>query len=462
MKSTILLTLIFLSTLNAQNCNQLIIDTAGVLTSVGKEQITQASQPLIAKGAEVHIVTSPMPQSGDWTQEVNKIDVGCGWRTATSNDLKSTMILIYVAPNAHKTIISSGSAWKRALDNPTLNRIQVEYTNPRFRDGNYSGGVVAGENQIARRIDAAQDETIKGTTIINQATDLKGFYQFLDWTLGLLSLALIIWGIATLLKRRATHLAELADAQQRAIFTKNKAASLYMEVDQKVNEYVALEKPQSEKVQSIFDQVSSTFGRLGQSIKNDPNIDGLTLAAYNTIKEEYNNVIDSSNYVIKLMIELNYDKSSNPSYSDSEHINKVLEKFVPVSEPVPASFSSNTTKVRPSEATGAYPPDCGYFRPPTTIINNYTTPDNSFIQAIELEEVLNERDRRNESYQTAPSPAPVIEQTDTDWNSPVESKNTSTETIWSDNSTTFNSSSDFVSSSDFGQSDSGSSSSSDW
>jgi uncharacterized protein len=130
-----------------------VVDLTGTLTSDAIASLTQTLRDLEArKGSQIAVLFVPTTQpetieqyslrvANDWKIGRNKIDDG---------------VVIVVAKDDYRLRIEVGYGLERALTNFTAKHIIDETIVPRFRAGDFAGGISAGVMRIISVIDNAQ------------------------------------------------------------------------------------------------------------------------------------------------------------------------------------------------------------------------------------------------------------------------------------------------------------------
>lgn len=164
------------------DCAARVIDRASVLEQPDRARIEAASQPLVNEGADVHVVTTELGDAPNLDAAVKGLIGSCPSWQSPEGAPKNTVLILAMAPTARKIGIFYGAGWARALDDHWT-RIMADEMNPRFRDHDFAGGFIAAEQHLRLRIQAAEDESQHGTTIVNQqqAMDLSGVLVTVQW-----------------------------------------------------------------------------------------------------------------------------------------------------------------------------------------------------------------------------------------------------------------------------------------
>lgn len=123
----------------AQNCNSLIIDKAGIIQNAG--MIAQAARTLINQGAAVHVVTVPsLAQYGTLAGVESSFESQCpSWTNATGKR-KENLFLVMVAPNDRAKNIFLGSYYSGAFD---TTRTYSDLSNGYFKSRQWDAGLAA-------------------------------------------------------------------------------------------------------------------------------------------------------------------------------------------------------------------------------------------------------------------------------------------------------------------------------
>lgn len=301
-------------------CNQLVWDGANVFPGVAGHQVQDAAEDLDTQGAQPHLITVPAAGGGMGSLDFfeNSMEKACtSWQSPTGGR-KSTLIVILVSPSTHQMGIYYGSAWHKALDDH-WNRIKQEYMAPRFKAGDFAGGLTAAARQISARIKASQDEALHPaqSTTINQPTDYHGLWLVLGWTLGLLFLcasAGFTWAYIQKKKQEENH---RRSAQLDAIARRNRLSTTLLNY-----------KDQNDKK---FTAVSEAYSKLAGTIRNDPEQEGLTAEEYETIGKSYDYLYfqlkpeeQPRNFISPMMASKRYSRPRVSPASSSSSENTVV------------------------------------------------------------------------------------------------------------------------------------------
>ena len=138
------------------NCDAIVVDDGNFFGS-GIDRVEEAAQRLIALGADVRVRTarSLSPASNLDSYEALMRESCASWRS-TDGQRKNNLVLfmIYAESETNRgTGLFYGGQWDPSLGlNAAHTRIQTEFMNPRFRDGDFVGGFVNGINETYRII----------------------------------------------------------------------------------------------------------------------------------------------------------------------------------------------------------------------------------------------------------------------------------------------------------------------
>ena len=273
--SLILLALFFVAPTRSQDCDNTVADQTGAFSSGQVQEVMANAQGLINQGADVRVRT--MGPTSNLDMDEKDLEKACRSWQSPNGGRKSTLVVLMVSPAGHKMGIYYGAAFSHALDNH-WNRIKSDYMAPHFKTGDWAGGFVAAEQQLAARIGASKDEAVHPATntTVNQAADFTGLWTFLEWGL---ALGVVIVGSIMLfgwLKNRRKQKQELREARQAAIDAKARASDLI---------------GKSEKGPR-YDTAVEEFSRLSSLVSSDPYAEDLEIPEYNAIARQYQKVVD--------------------------------------------------------------------------------------------------------------------------------------------------------------------------
>ncbi len=292
----------------AQNCDLTVVDEAGVFGS-GAARVEAAAQELTAAGAEVRVrVIRTFGSAGSLDRYEAAMEKSCLSWQAVDGGTKNNLIALFVAVGDRKTGLYYGSLWKRSLDT-RWTAIQTDEMNPRFRDGDFAGGITAGLKEITQVVTARTHtytppaESPVPTTVVNtKPADLTGLWIVLGSVVGVGALTLLIVFAVRLMRARARRRA----AQQKAQQLKNACSAKILEQSDAMPILEAKIKSVAAKVSDEdaapllerharltrdLDAATSGFADL-QNSAGDPNRDGKSYEEYVQMQTAYQEVLD--------------------------------------------------------------------------------------------------------------------------------------------------------------------------
>lgn len=218
------------------------------------------------------------PTLDAWESAVRR---GCPSWQAEGGNRKNNLIIFVVATSAHKSGIYYGAQWAPLL-NWQWTRIQSQRMNPRFRDGDITGGLAAGMGEVHRLI---LQSTAPPATIINQMppsdpVDLSGLLKLLGWILVIsVGAGCVVFFLGYLRWLKEENEARTG-AQQGALIAQQEATGL-------ITESSSWELTGDAK--ALLDSAVKTYADLGWG-PTDPKLDGLTASQYSAIQDAYRKV----------------------------------------------------------------------------------------------------------------------------------------------------------------------------
>jgi uncharacterized protein len=156
-----------------------VVDQTGTLSSDDIARLTQTLKDLEQrKGSQVAVLIVPTTQPE--TIEQYSIRVAEAWKIGRKKIDDGALLV--VAKNDRKLRIEVGYGLEGALNDITAKRIIDEIITPPFRNGDFSGGISAGVNQIIRVIDGeklpaprpAPQQSFRGLDDVNPGFALVG------------------------------------------------------------------------------------------------------------------------------------------------------------------------------------------------------------------------------------------------------------------------------------------------
>ncbi len=127
-----------------------VVDQTGTLSSADISSLTQTLQSLEArKGSQVAVLI--VPTTAPETIEQYSLRVAETWKVGRKKIDDGALLV--VAKNDRKLRIEVGYGLEGALNDATAKRIIDEVITPRFRNGDFAGGISAGIERIVAVID---------------------------------------------------------------------------------------------------------------------------------------------------------------------------------------------------------------------------------------------------------------------------------------------------------------------
>lgn len=205
----------------AQNtCDQPVIDAAGVF---GDEidGVEAAANELSQRGAQVRVRTvSSYAPAGNLDDYMRELEQRCATWRATDGERQPDLVVVLLALQERSTGIYYGTQWKAALDD-NWSQIQADEINPRFREGDFAGGFIAGLQAMDEARAAAADSSA-GDTAVAPGDGGAG----LGYCAGMFALVAGLIGGGFGLRRRRKAQQLLKAAQQQTAEAKNSVVTL--------------------------------------------------------------------------------------------------------------------------------------------------------------------------------------------------------------------------------------------
>ena len=127
-----------------------VIDTTGTLDAAHKQQLEQQALALQQrKGSQLQVLMVPSTQPETIEQYTQR--VFDQWKLGRKG--VDDAVLVVVAKDDHRVRIQPGYGLEGAIPDITAGRIIQEYMAPKFRQGDYGGGLVDATAQLTRLID---------------------------------------------------------------------------------------------------------------------------------------------------------------------------------------------------------------------------------------------------------------------------------------------------------------------
>lgn len=324
----------------ADICNDVVYDGARVFGSK-TSTVEDAAGKLINLGTDVHVVTVPTLGGAETIEAWQKnLEKKCSsWQTPDGMSRKNNLVILAVATKSRKSGVFYGGEWRPSLGaDSNWSRVRTDFMNPRFRDGDWAGGVINGLNEIHRLLDLqihppAPFSGSKTVIVDNRPpTDFSGLWAVLKWILAIFVFGALVWMGWFLYNVRAKRRA----AQQNAKLAKQGAASRVNALSDELNllglkvksaaakfvlEDVEVVNQKLLSINSQFDLAASDYSGLGRSA-NDPDRPGLTEEEYNATTTGYAELVEKLIQVSQLKSEIEHD------LTELENLPKKIEKAI--------------------------------------------------------------------------------------------------------------------------------------
>lgn len=221
----------------SQNCDELIVDSAGVFRG-DLSRLQDTAQKLVNNGADVRIRTAEsVAEFGNLDIYEKNLENRCSSWQDGNGYRKNNLLVLMIAKKERKTGLYYGSQWDSALGSQWI-RIQRDHMNPSFKAGNFVGGFVNGLEEINRLVEAHLRPTTVPTqpTIVQPApapsapTDFSGLWRVLGWLVGLGGLGILAVVAFRIYSAREKRRA----AQQKARIAKQSVAKRINDLSQEI------------------------------------------------------------------------------------------------------------------------------------------------------------------------------------------------------------------------------------
>lgn len=275
---------------SADICNSPVYDGAVVLGG-NTPLVEQAIVNLNAKGADAHALTVILGTYPTLDVRVKAIEQGCPSWQSPNGGVKSTLILLVVAPQNHQLGIYTGEAFGPAFSGGRMLRYRTQFMAPHFKAGEWSQGLIAAADQMSSRLTefASEANTPVTNNTVNQASDYSGLWTIMKYLMFFGFTGLFIWIAISTSRKRKQLQQQCKAAQQVAIAAKNKAAGLVNELAELLQPYNNRfsYKPGARTASTTVDQATADFTTLANSFSTDPSDDELPVSSYRSIAELY-------------------------------------------------------------------------------------------------------------------------------------------------------------------------------
>jgi uncharacterized protein len=172
-----------------------VVDQAGVMSDESRSDITAKSQALEQKsGTQLVVATVKSLEGSDIETYANQL-----FRTwALGQAQKNNGVLLLVAPDEHKVRIEVGYGLEGTLTDALSSVIISSAIIPRFKTGDFSGGIERGVDGIISVLSGAADWQPQSLLRTDEPGALNTLLPILGFFAGALVLWLIFAGIARL------------------------------------------------------------------------------------------------------------------------------------------------------------------------------------------------------------------------------------------------------------------------
>lgn len=319
------------------DCDSLVVDGAGVF-GPGIDQVKSKANELEKLGADPRIRTiQTFGSSGNLDNYVQHMQDQCpSWR-APDGGRKNNLVVLIVAVSDRKTGLYYGDQWSQALDS-SWTAIQADRMNPRFRDGDFADGFVAGLTEMTRLIDLQvhpqaypvvvqqpAPQQPPQVVVVQQPAqpqspppDYKGLWQVLGWLLVIVAAFVALFFVWRLISRLLTEQAKRRAAQQKASVAKQAAAGRIVNWDTEYARVEALLNQLSGQVkESELEALRQKLARADELNSNasiayndadqsagDPGRPGLTVDEYQVVEQTFEEVLETLRQAEQLLREV--------------------------------------------------------------------------------------------------------------------------------------------------------------
>ncbi|MDO8651654.1 MAG: YgcG family protein [Undibacterium sp.] len=155
-----------------------VVDTTGTLDASQKASLEAKLSALeTAKGSQVVVLIVPTVQPEDISSYANR--VGNVWKIGRKD--VGDGVLLVVAKEDRKVRIEVAKTLEGAIPDLAAKRIISEAITPRFKTGDYAGGLSAAVDQIATRI---KGEALPEVSTTKNSSGLAGAgFDWMDWAI---------------------------------------------------------------------------------------------------------------------------------------------------------------------------------------------------------------------------------------------------------------------------------------
>jgi uncharacterized membrane protein YgcG len=313
--AAIFMSMTFATAARAQECDRMVVDDTGKLGTSGTASVESAGNRLVsATGADVRVrVIQSAATFGNLDRWKAGMQQRCvSWQSADGG-MKNNLVVVVISMDRQAGIFFGGQH-RRALEGRTAS-IRSDKMNPRFRDGDYAGG-------LANGLDAARDLIVAANApaptqvpvappppiIINTPApapvatgpaDHTVLWVFVGLLIAAAAIGIGVYVSRSRAKRRA--------AQQKAQATRSACAGRITELDDPLSlagaklakaaknvsdEDAAPLRVRLEALKAAAGKASAAYSDLQQSA-NNPDQTGLSEAEYDGMNAAFQGVLDA-------------------------------------------------------------------------------------------------------------------------------------------------------------------------
>lgn len=441
-----LLFLLFCPWAFSQDCNKVVIDEAHIISN--PSAVENMASTLTDQGAMVHVVTVQSVKTyGTRLADVEKsYEYKCPNWLSPNHQRAANLFVVMVAPNDRLKNIFFGDDFTKVFhDTGSVDKLYSDAANGYFKQKQYQDGLQRTLHDFGAAVVEYHDQKKHPTVVTQASTDLKPIGKAIGWILVVLTGFGILFFAIVLMSRRKQEKEKIAIAQREAISAQARATSIFRTYMDH-NKGIANEG------------IVTRFSELTNSLSNDANERGQTLADYKAIASAWNNFTDDVASVNRKASRAVEQTKPNVKVTDKRPIQKEETETERKLRKTDAEVDRDFRKIEQERKTQ---PTTVYQPPQTTVIN---TGGNSgdFATGMLIGESLSDRREQYTPQQSYTPPKPEPEPEKTSW--PSSSKSDSDDSSWSSSSSSSSdpsgsdsswSSSDSSSSFDSGSSDSG-------
>lgn len=259
----------------AEQCDAVIVDGAQKFGD-DLSDVEEAWKSLATLGADVRVRTLTSLGRFDTLDDyVASTQSECGSWQSAAGTRKNNLLVFAMSVNDRKVGIFYGEQWKQAFKNSGgEGRIYNNQMGPRFRDGDFAGGFVAGMNESFRVIDKFlhpdKANTNSGPAVVveKEPTDLSGLWVVLGLAVGLGVLVILLYfGYQAYTRRREAE-EERRTIRQRALSARDATTQITQQVGDtkratvrraKVTKYSQVGDARAQQLDEALHQVESNL-----------------------------------------------------------------------------------------------------------------------------------------------------------------------------------------------------------